>query len=115
MAAESSKARSVKSGVIGTAVTRRMRKAKKPTSAAATAAIAITRVAPIVFTNSTRPCTEESPHTRDPAIFAVRMVSNPVNAVNDCVGRTRDCWDEGDAKDTKKGGVCPPGSVSGLL
>ncbi len=58
MAEESSKLRSVNSGVIGIAVTRRIRKAKNPIRVAATAAIAITRVAPRVLTNSTRPCTD---------------------------------------------------------
>ena len=52
---------SVNSGVICGAVTRRMMKAKKPTSATVTAAMAASRAAPSDRTNSTRPCTDRAP------------------------------------------------------
>ncbi len=64
MVEESSSDRSVNSGVICGAVTRRMRKAKKPMSAMVTAPIAAMRGAPSVLTNSTRPCTESFPQER---------------------------------------------------
>ena len=57
IAAESSNVRSVNNGVICGAVTRRIRKAKKPTSATVTAAIAAIRAAPSDLNNSTNPCT----------------------------------------------------------
>ena len=66
--AESSSVRSVNSGVICGAVTRRIRKAKKPTSATVTAAIAAMRAAPSDFRNSKRPCTTPPrPMSRDQA------------------------------------------------
>src|SRR5215213_8591069 len=81
MAAESSGVRSVNTGDICGAVTRRMMKANTPTSAAVTAAMAPTRAAPSVRMNSTRPCNGLSPAIRggrsapDPASFAGFMVS----------------------------------------
>src|SRR4029077_17459705 len=82
IAAESSGVRSVKTGDICGAVTRRMMKANTPTSAAVTAAMAPRRAAPSVRMNSTRPCTDCVPQpfperraALNPASFAGFMVS----------------------------------------
>ena len=61
MAAKSSKVRSVNSGVIAGAVTRSIRKAKKPTSATVTAAIAASRAAPSDFKKPISACTARLP------------------------------------------------------
>src|SRR5262245_27959871 len=73
--AESSKVRSVNRAVICGAVTRRIRNAKKPTSATVTAAIAAIRAAPSDLNNSNNPCTSwprEHPH---PARIACLVVT----------------------------------------
>ena len=68
IAAESSSDRSVNSGTICGAVTRMIRKEKKPISASVTAAIAAIRAAPSDFTKSKKPCTgfvpREAPRVR---------------------------------------------------
>src|ERR1043166_7765499 len=61
MALESSTVRSVNSGVICGAVTRRMRKPNTPTSVTVTAAMALSRAAPSVLKNTSNPCTGEPP------------------------------------------------------
>src|SRR4051812_46770515 len=67
IAAESSGVRSVNTGDICGAVTRRMMKANRPTSAAVTAAMAPRRAAPSVRMNSINPCTDCAPAISAPS------------------------------------------------
>src|ERR1700682_3987338 len=79
MAVESSRVRSVNSGVICGAVTRRMRKPKKPTSATVTAHIAAIRAAPSDLRKSSNPCTGIRPDNIRPGKICLVDGYCPVN------------------------------------
>ena len=93
MAPESACERSLNSGVICGAVTRRMTKAKNPMSAAVTAAIAANRAAPSDLRKSKKPCNapprvEHRVASRHPAIIARFMVSDWLTGAEAAVGQS---------------------------
>src|SRR5258708_15453942 len=79
IAEESSKLRSVNRGVICGAVTRRMRKPKKATSATVTAHMAAIRAAPSDLRKSSNPCTGIRPGHIRPGKICLAVGSRPVN------------------------------------
>ncbi len=83
MEEESSSDRSVNSGTKVGAVTRMIRKAKKPISAIVTAPMAARRVGPSVLTKSIRPCTRQTP------IWARFATESPTDLATDLAIATR--------------------------